>query len=90
MPTLLFPPRLTLRRRAKLNSIYYATDDPDRPRSHDSGVDVEVGRPSSGDLMIVQGLWGWTGAICSSAVPANGRFGSERCQLPSRTGFRCG
>ncbi len=39
----------------KINSIYYATDDPDRPKSHDTGVDVEVGREPSGDLMIIQG-----------------------------------
>jgi hypothetical protein len=39
----------------KVNSIYYATDDPDRPKSHDTGVDVEVGKPASGDLLIVQG-----------------------------------
>ena len=39
----------------KINSIYYATDDPDRPKSHDTGVDVEVGRQPSGELMIIQG-----------------------------------
>jgi hypothetical protein len=39
----------------KVNTIYYATDDPNQPKSHDTGIDVEVGRPPSGDLMIVQG-----------------------------------
>lgn len=39
----------------KVNAIYYATDRPGRPRSHDEGVDVEVGRAPSGDLMIIQG-----------------------------------
>lgn len=39
----------------KINSIYYATDDPVRPKSHDWGVDVEVGKPPVGDLMIIQG-----------------------------------
>ena len=38
-----------------VNSIYYATDDPARPKSHDKGVPVEVGKAPSGDLMIVQG-----------------------------------
>src|SRR5262245_46818250 len=33
------------------NSIYYATEV-GRPKSYDTGVPVEVGRPSSGDLMI--------------------------------------
>ncbi len=40
------------------NSIYYATDDPERPRSHDHGVPVHVGGKASGDLMIVQGPLG--------------------------------
>ena len=38
-----------------INRIYYATDDPFRPKSHDTGVEVEVGKGLSGDLMIVQG-----------------------------------
>jgi hypothetical protein len=48
---------------AKINSIYYATDDPYRPKSHNRGVDVEVGKAPSGDLMIIQGPlglnWKW-------------------------------
>jgi hypothetical protein len=46
----------------KINSIYYATGDPRQTKSHDTGVDVEVGREPSGDLMIVQGPLGlnWT------------------------------
>ena len=39
----------------KINSIYYATDDPQHPKSHDTGVDVRVGGKANGDLMIVQG-----------------------------------
>lgn len=39
----------------KVNSIYYATDDPLKPKSHDTGVDVRVGGQASGDLLIVQG-----------------------------------
>jgi hypothetical protein len=38
-----------------INQIYYATDDPLRPKSHDTGVPVRVGTPPSGDLMIIQG-----------------------------------
>ena len=41
-----------------INSIYYATDDPARPKSHDKGVAVHVGGSASGDLMIVQGPLG--------------------------------
>lgn len=39
----------------KINAVYYAADRPGRPKSHDGGVDVEVGRPPFGDLMIIQG-----------------------------------
>src|SRR5713101_1254028 len=39
----------------KINSIYYATDDPQRPKSHDTGTDVRVGGKPGGDLLIVQG-----------------------------------
>jgi hypothetical protein len=39
----------------KVNSIYYATDDPQKPKSHDTGVDVRVGGRPTGDLLIVQG-----------------------------------
>ena len=47
----------------KINSIYYATDDPLRPKSHDTGVDVHVGGQPTGDLLLVQGPlalnWRW-------------------------------
>lgn len=39
----------------KINSIYYARSKSSKPKSHNTGVDVEVGRPPSGDLMIIQG-----------------------------------
>lgn len=39
----------------KINSIYYAIDDPDRPKSYNTGIDVEVNREPSGDLMMIQG-----------------------------------
>jgi hypothetical protein len=39
----------------KINSIYYATDDPLRPKSHDTGLDVRVGGTATGDLLLVQG-----------------------------------
>jgi hypothetical protein len=38
-----------------INRIYYATDDPGRPKSHDRGVEAEVNGSPSGDLMIIQG-----------------------------------
>ncbi len=39
----------------KLNAIYYATDDPHKPKSHDSGEDVKVGGNEVGDLMLLNG-----------------------------------
>lgn len=41
-----------------INSIYYATDDPAQPKSHNDGVVVRVGGSASGDLMIMQGPLG--------------------------------
>ena len=47
----------------RINSIYYATDDPTKPRSHDRGVEVRVGGAPTGDLMMIQGPLGlyWRG-----------------------------
>ena len=39
----------------KINSIYYAVDDPARPKSHDSGVDVGRGPAPDRALMLIQG-----------------------------------
>jgi hypothetical protein len=41
-----------------INSIYYATDDPHAPKSHDTGTPVRVGGTASGDLMLIQGPLG--------------------------------
>ena len=38
-----------------VNTIYWATDDPRRPKSHDSGVAVKKGEPSAGDLLMIPG-----------------------------------
>ena len=38
-----------------INSIYYAPDDHDVPKSHDTGTDVEVGKKNAGGLLVVQG-----------------------------------
>jgi hypothetical protein len=65
----------------KVNTIYYATED-GRPKSYDTGVDVAVGRPPRGDLMIFQGPvtidWGAgriiDGAVENSSPPDPGRL----------------
>lgn len=43
---------------SKINSIYYAEDRPGQKKSHDTGIDVEVGKLPSGDLMLIQGPLG--------------------------------
>jgi len=44
---------------AIINRIYYAKDDPHRPKSHDTGTRVKVGGQPDGDLMIIQGPLGF-------------------------------
>jgi len=39
----------------KINSIYYAIDDPRAPKSHDTGVDITVGGRQREGLLVIQG-----------------------------------
>ncbi|MBD3178227.1 MAG: hypothetical protein GF417_00760 [Candidatus Latescibacteria bacterium] len=39
----------------KINSIYYANDDPEKPKSHDRGRDLSLGGRDDGDLLMIQG-----------------------------------
>jgi hypothetical protein len=41
-----------------INSLYYVTDDPLRPKSHNAGIAVEFGKKACGDLMLIQGPLG--------------------------------
>lgn len=41
-----------------VNTIYWAVDDPLRPRSHDYGTPVRKGAPGSGDLLMIPGPFG--------------------------------
>jgi len=41
-----------------VNTIYWVTDDPQRPRSYDHGVPVKPGAPGSGDLLMIPGPLG--------------------------------
>ena len=41
-----------------INSIYYATDDPMRSKSHDTGMPARVGGKPQGDLLLIQGPLG--------------------------------
>lgn len=51
-------PTFTDAQPSKINSIYYATDDPLKPKSYDTGKDVEAEGSPSGDLLMVQGPLG--------------------------------
>jgi hypothetical protein len=42
-----------------LNTIFYAKDDPNLPKSYDSGAKVRVGGQASGDLLLIQGPLGF-------------------------------
>jgi len=42
----------------KINSIYYAQDDPERPKSHDTGIDLRVGGSCEGRFFLMQGPLG--------------------------------
>lgn len=46
-----------------VNRIYWATDDPARPRSYDRGLEVRSGAPGKGDLLMLPGPFGlrWRG-----------------------------
>jgi hypothetical protein len=68
-----------------VNTIYQATDDPLRPKSHDSGERITTDHWPSGDLLMVPGPLGWnfrggrllprleTGEIASYDLPVKGR-----------------
>jgi hypothetical protein len=64
----------------KINSIYYACDDPRRPRSHDRGIDVGAGRQPPDSLMLIQGplclnwrrrRWGIVPRIENACIQSN-------------------
>jgi len=38
-----------------VNRLYYATDDPLKPKSYDRGIPMEVGKPGVGDLLMFTG-----------------------------------
>lgn len=67
---------------SKVNSIYYAQDDPNQPKSYNDGENVAVGKTSTGRLMIFQGpmTLELTGNLEYGAVERNIRFHPRRVQ----------
>jgi len=50
-----FPSAPHLTQPRTVNSIYMATDNPDKPKSHDTGEDVSIHGMPEGDLLLIQG-----------------------------------
>jgi hypothetical protein len=72
-----------------VNSIYWATDDPARPRSHAHGVPVVAGGAAGGDLLMITGPlavhwigrpW-WKPRIETGELASNDPPRAERCRL---------
>ncbi|MEO6807888.1 MAG: hypothetical protein ABI353_02110 [Isosphaeraceae bacterium] len=64
----------------KINSLYYAVDDPERPGSHETGVDVGAGPPPDQALLLIQGplvldwrrrKWGLVPRVENGCLQAN-------------------
>lgn len=81
----------------KINSIYYAKDNPHKPKSHNTGIDVQVGKQDSGDLMIIQGpltlnwknrKWGIFPRIENSDISADNPPTEARVDLWIKTKIR--
>ena len=71
-----------------VNSIYWATDDPERPCSHDRGAPVRAGGKGRGDLLMVQGPLGlrmgngrWTPRVEAGELAGQDPPTAERVRL---------
>jgi hypothetical protein len=81
-----------------VNTIYWATDDPARPRSHATGVPVAPGSPGHGDLLMIPGpldldftgRHAWKPRIETGELGANARPGPHRVRLWLRAAPRLG
>lgn len=80
----------------QVNAIYYATDDPLRPKSYDYGQPVQVGRAATGDLLLIAGplvpyfrrsKFGPRLALDDSDLASYRRFSPERLDRWVRTGI---
>jgi hypothetical protein len=70
----------------KINSIYWAVDDPNQPKSHDTGIDVGTGVPPPDGLLMVQGPLGldW-GRRKWGVVPRIENANLQKTQPPDAT-----
>jgi hypothetical protein len=83
----------------KINSVYYAVDDPEKPKSHDTGLDVGSGPKPDGALMLIQGplllnwrrrKWGVVPRIENACLQGNQPATADRLDLwlRARVGVR--
>jgi glycosyltransferase involved in cell wall biosynthesis len=81
----------------KINSIYYAVDDPHRPRSHDRGVDVGAGSMPEDALMLIQGplvldwrraRWGFLPRVENGCIQASQPPHIDRLALWLKAGIQ--
>jgi hypothetical protein len=74
----------------KINSIYYAIDDPNKPKSHDRGIDAVAGGTNQRGLLMIQGplclnwhsrKFGVMPRIESGSLSYDNPFSTERLEL---------
>jgi len=74
----------------KINSIYYVLDDPAKPKSHDTGIDAEVGKNQDDRFLIIQGpltlnfkkrKWGLFPGVENGEISAHNPPSKERINL---------
>jgi hypothetical protein len=68
----------------KINAIYYARGNPDRPKSHNWGPDARAGRPNREDLMFIQGPLGINWRAPSYPRIENASLTTENWGRPDR------
>ncbi|MCX7087411.1 MAG: hypothetical protein NTV00_05065, partial [Methylococcales bacterium] len=66
----------------KINSIYYAKDNPGQSCSHNSGQDVSVAGKSWGDLLIIQGPLTLNWAVRKFGIMPKIEAGDMRASIP--------
>ena len=67
-----------------VNTIYWVTDDPLRPRSYDRGIPVRPGVPASGDLLMIPGPLGIRWAERVTPRMETGELASQDLPTPYR------
>jgi len=78
------PSAPSLAQTSTINRIYYAVDDPQRPKSHDRGVEIGTAPQPSNSLMLIQGplLLDWKRRKCG-LVPKTENACLQASQPPS-------